>query len=188
MSYVWLSRGLLVMASPRQISKGWGFLSWPWKFCFIRCLCVIMCNMRVAVSGKQSEISSGDGHDQLLVTLHGLSEAQNTGQSLCYPLLKIITEKLAIKTFPAVSSSSSPWHSLYHFSSKWIVSTHKSTYSRLLSSLVNLYFSSCQFTQSKILLVQHGGHTGLSPVINSKLDWEDHCQFGVCVLSRLGRE
>lgn len=154
-SYVWLPWDLVVMESSRPTSKGWDFLSWLWKFCFIWRLCVIMCNMRVAVAGKQSEITSGDEHNQLLLTLHVVSEAQKTGQSLCCPLLKVITQKLAIKTFPAVSSFSSPWHSLYHFSSKRIVSTHKSTYSLLLSSLVYLYFSSCQFSQSKILLVQH---------------------------------
>lgn len=133
-------------------------------------------------------ITSGAGHNYLLLTLHGLSEAQKTGQSLCCPLLKIITQKTAIKTLPAVSSSSSPWHSLYHFSSKRTVSTLKSTYSLLLSSLVNLYFSSCWFAQSKILLVQCGVHAGISSVINPKLDWKDHCQFGVCVPPRLGRE
>lgn len=141
--------------------------------------------MRIAVSGKQSEITSGDGHNQLLLTLHGLSEAQKTGQSLCCPLLKIITEKLVIKTFPECLVPHLPDIPYITFSSKQIVSTHKSMYSLLLSSLVNLYFSSCQFAQSKILLVQHAR---LSPVINSKLDWEDHCQFDVCVLSRLGRE
>lgn len=133
-------------------------------------------------------ITSGAGHNYLLLTLHGLSEAQKTGQSLCCPLLKIITQKTAIKTLPAMSSSSSPWHSLYHFSSKWTVSTLKSTYSLLLSSLVNLYFSSCRFAQSKILLVQCGVHAGISSVINPKLDWKDHCQFGVRVLPRLGKE
>lgn len=59
-------------------------------------------------------------------------------------------------------------------------------YSLLFSSVVNLYFSSGWSSQSKILLVQHGTHAGLSPVINPKLDLKDHCQFGVCVLSRMG--